>query len=508
VIAAWLACAALAAPIQKTACFQYAPDSWLAGLEAGDRWTNNNPKAARGIQVRLDRLDVPQSGAWTYAAWNGATPGCLTFTVEDTAEYQLLYWYKAKVNGIILTSYDHPGDPVTPSTEANAALGQRVAATWAGAPGTGLISPNTVTYTLADNAHVPYMAIGSLIFFLNDWSMNEATQVKFYPYLGTPVDVDGDGLFEVEERPMFPTTWGTMWGWATRQGFNIAHEIGHIIAILRAGKMSSAVSCSVGRSPGYFRLNLSGSAAMPDEEGCRAERVAESTDRPKGMLTMEYQAMALREGWADFVSAYTFNYVSQDDCTFGEWGFVKNFDLDDDDKDADVDEGQWDNPIANDHFDYDNASTPGQMVNVAVAPTDGWLSCDGPPLTTALCTAWGMPCNDLTVGPDWEQVPLKAVATGPDWLEGVYGFAGTCGGGLGLTNRSTAYDWARFFWDLATERDVPGRQRHLDHDGRGPVRLGHHRGRRHGATARRRGQHLVFRLPYPGVLERRGRVGG
>jgi hypothetical protein len=219
--------------------------------------------------------------------------------------------------------------------------------------------------------------------------------------------------------------------------------------------MSSAVSCNAGRSPGYFPLNLSGSAAMPDEEGCRAERVAESTDRPKGMLTMEYQAMALREGWADFVSAYTFNYVSQDDCTFGEWGFVKNFDLDDDDKDADVDEGQWDNPIANHHFDYDNASTPGQMVNVAVAPTDGWLSCDGPPLTTALCTAWGMPCNDMTVGPDWEQVPLKAVATGPDWLEGVYGFAGTCGGGLGLTNRSTAYDWARFFWDLATERDVP-----------------------------------------------------
>jgi hypothetical protein len=26
---------------------------------------------------------------------------------------------------------------------------------------------------------------------------------------------------------------------------------------------------------------------------------------------------------------------------------------------------------------------------------------------------------------------------------------------LGLTNRSTACDWARFFWDLATERDVP-----------------------------------------------------
>jgi hypothetical protein len=463
--------AELAFGLDKTLCFQYAPDFWVSGLAAGDRWTNGNPRAARGIRVRLDEVGGATSGVPVFASWDGATPGCHTFTVDPLRDYEVVIRFEAEVNGIQLRSYDHPSPLpagwVAASTEAQGVIRDRVVAVL----GTnGVITNAPATYTLSHDGHVPYMAVASLIFFLNDWNLPSGTTVAFYPYVGVQLSPGAT----MQTRPMFPTWSGTMNGWPTRQKFNIAHELGHVISTLRVGgEVSSAVTCDAGYNPGYYRVDAGG-YGLPYEDGCRAERYPENPDEQsgvKGMLTMEYQALSLREGWADFVAAYTFNYVSQDDCAFGEWGYVKNFDLDDDDGDGDINEAASLTSGRPDYnwLDYDNSGAPSTEAHV-IGTYDGWLSCDGgPPLTLALCAAWGLTCNPVGVSSydplnsdlknharnlNWSQIPLTA-GLGPDWLESVYGL-GECGiVGGGLANRSTAFDWERFFWDLATEHDVP-----------------------------------------------------
>jgi len=428
-------------------------------MGAGDRWTAHNPRPARGLKVRVDKTDVPPySGAPVYASWNGSTPGCATFSLDDQAEYAVVIQYDAVVNGLQLTSYDRPlPHDAANATEASAILNTYEVGTLG--VGYGNINTLTPTYTLApaQGGHARYMAVGALLANLDTFGLPAGTRLEFYPYLGDQYWVQGEGdtVIDDVERPMNPTNDGKMWGWPTGHKFNVAHELGHVVAILRdeGRDVSTDAVCEAGHTPGWHQEDALG-YGLPPEDGCRGERTSETPGlSAKGMFTKEYQAMAAREGWADFVAAFAYNYVSQDDCVHGEWGYVKNFDLDEDNLDLNLVPNEMAGAVVS---DYDNAYVPfvGATANDVFGGTwqDGWLSCDQQPLTTALCAAWGAGCNPTVGLVVWDQTPLSPILYGKDWLEDVVN-EGVCGGTL--VNRSSTYDWLRFYWDLATQQDVP-----------------------------------------------------
>ena len=208
-----------------------------------------------------------------------------------------------------------------------------------------------------------------------------------------------------------------MYGSATHK-FLMAHELGHAIANRIEGT-------DVGRD-----TNCGGWDRQPDppENNCRAEV---GSGAPKTMFSMEYQAMAAREGWADFIAAWLWNNPSQSDCTHGRWGTASDFDLDDDDATP--------SGFPPDIDDADN--------NFSGAI--GWVNCEGIPITSATCADWGATCTS------GGHVPLESYVTARDWVEDLTAASDPMGcTAASLTNRGSTGDWMRFFWDLRTDENV------------------------------------------------------
>lgn len=118
-------------------------------------------------------------------------------------------------------------------------------------------------------------------------------------------------------------------------------------------------------------------------------------------LSKEYQSAAATEGFADFYSAWLWNRKTESDCVYDRH-YDSDFDLD----------GNLDNQF-----------------------TNRWVNCEGDPFL-------------------YDTVPGAAPFNmNRDWMESVMNNTTVCNGIS--TNRSTQYDWLRYWWDMLTDEGIP-----------------------------------------------------
>ncbi len=178
----------------------------------------------------------------------------------------------------------------------------------------------------------------------------------------------------------------------------IAHELGHVVMWLRVGDDDVAKDNDA------------------EEFGCMGSWQDEAMNDPannKGLITREYEAIAIWEGWADFFSAWLWNDDSEAGCEYKNNNF-HDFDLD---------------------GDLDN--------NYVLNTFDGVFSCEGAGLD-----------------PDFSEPlpmdPLEEYVTAKDWLQDMYDDASACPdeSGTYTTGYNTKYDYLRYFWDMASDQGV------------------------------------------------------
>ncbi|MEQ1567870.1 MAG: hypothetical protein ABMA64_19680 [Myxococcota bacterium] len=385
-------------------CVDLDTDFDLASVGAGDEWLTNAPRAARGLRLRV-RSDT---GTWVnaWADWEGADRGCASFTLDPARTYDIFAQSQILVNGVTVQVKD--GLAEVASTLRDTLLYDDYVPP--GAPATHVFLVKTLS---TDDAYRWLAVIGHILSKTN-FGIDPVT-FTVYPQLTT-----GDPI---------PQDDGDLYG-ASPFKFLLAHEFGHALANKIEGTdMSRNAGC------GGWDIRDAYGNGMPPENNCRAEIGGTS---PKSMFSMEYEAMALREGWADFIAVYAWNDATESDCAHGRWGRTSDFDLDNDGLDM-----AW--PLSVLDADNDLAASEDDD------PT-GWVSCEAVPVSNALCGLWGFAdCSSNSAA-----VPLQSYISARDWLENVTTAADAAGcTSTTLVNRSTAADYARFFWDLKTDEGVP-----------------------------------------------------
>lgn len=184
----------------------------------------------------------------------------------------------------------------------------------------------------------------------------------------------------------------------------MAHELGHMLVMLRMGdRTETNYGAELYGCNGQY---AGGNLATPSDSG---------GDSEKSNLTREYSSGAAREGWANFYAAQLFNDVDESDCWIRST-HLKDFDLD---------------------GDLDNDYGPTYQRGVYSCETSGLDALLGEPDPTD---------------------PLAPWLGARDWLDQAWDNAAACGDASSpsqITGRSSIYDWTRYFWDMASDENVP-----------------------------------------------------
>ncbi len=197
----------------------------------------------------------------------------------------------------------------------------------------------------------------------------------------------------------------------------LGHELGHLVVGIRMGAKADA-------------------SWLAPLEGCNGAYTNGQNLQDQGtsrsMLGKEYTALALREGWGDFVDAWLWNEAGGTDCVYRpREGNLHDYDLD-----LTIDNvARW-----------DTADTDANQTKY------GAMDCgsDGPYMNAS----WGAYWSDGFVGPE--------TPDGQNWLRDVLDdtanacvSAGTRNGYDLDRNRSTLFDVVRMFWDLHSDTGSP-----------------------------------------------------
>jgi len=374
----------------------------------GDFWEYNAPRRARGMYIAV----TDYTGTWTVVLeGDGCASVSVTVDTDVDDRYLVTAYSYAEVNGVTLKSWYDNG-----TSEANVSFPQMF-----------VYSDDFPLMTIPDytihTAVWQNLAVGMWAFYRNDMNLGDfgnttgcggetgccgtsTTPCCFHePYQNLPTAT------EVHFVAKEDSNYGSLWDSDTygeipavrtkyasgRHKYFIAHELGHVIVMLRMG----------GRTETDYNAKLNACMGSYKQDGT-PEDVGGSSE--KSLLTREFSAAAAREGWAHFYASWLWNRRTENDCYF------KSFTVQDFDLDGDID---------NDYTDPDQI---------------GSFSCD------SVLSSWGEP--DPTD-------PLESYVSDYDWLEDMYAYSPSCPSVSSSTDgHSTQFDWMRYFWDMTSTEEV------------------------------------------------------
>ena len=427
--------------------------SSASDVGGGDFWRLNEPRPPIGARVYVERT-------WSVSVYNLDDDGCFSFATPPDP-YTVTVESHGEVRGIDIQSYtdwypffDCPFDPFSP-----------------------LVGPCSVEIVSNGNfryASRTYAYDGPVIRTETLFAADESNSIAWHPYvlmayamtrstmhLGDQGNTSGCGPADVpccghtewadksDHDDISPTTlisythvkgkgyasnwaedgqvqddgtrraygYGSMFtggtstndsvvalGSGVRDKWPMAHELGHMLVMLRMGdRTETNYGAALYGCNGQF---AGGDLTTPSDSGDSSE---------KSNLTREFSSGAAREGWANFYAAQLFNDVDESDCWIRS-AHIKDFDLD---------------------GDLDNDYGPSYQRGVYSCETSGLDALLGEPDPTD---------------------PLAAWIGARDWLDQVWDNAPACGSASSasqIVGRSSIYDWTRYFWDMATDENVP-----------------------------------------------------
>ena len=384
--------------------------------DGGDFWGTNGARRLRGVNVRF--IDAAED-RWVYMDDDGCKEIEITVDNDISSDYGVWLGSEAKLGSSYVFSWkeDYDGSNSTyafyyqsfninnlsplstvPQNNTDIRVWQNLAL------GVFALDRSATDFKMADHGNNSNCAdTGIACCGYTDWSLGQGSMPDYQ--LNYVAIADGNysstwGPSEYGNGATIPavTVENHLAGDRGKRKFSIAHETGHVIMHLRIGE------------------GVARDSSAP-EYGCAGSWYDSSMTIPannKGLITREYEAMSIWEGWADFFAAWLFNNHSQSSCEYNA-NLLQDFDLD---------------------GDIDNDFTGTAL--------DGSFSCEGSGLS-----------------PDFsEPVPTDPLATYVsyyDWLQDMYdnqsstGCPSTASTTIGV---STKYDWLRYFWDLASDQDV------------------------------------------------------
>lgn len=335
---------ASAAIYQTTVCVDIAT-AFMDNLE-GDRWMLGGDVTARGVQLFVDAYANNVFVANRFNGYVDPATGCVTVALSSLQDHKITAWSTASVNGVPILVY------TTPSL--------LFVYGWQFYPGTvgGGYRPTaaaTVDVVIPAQTASAQLAVASLAMWLDSAGLDA----------GTPLTYDDTQCCNGGYQDRIEA--------ATFSRSIIAHETGHGVYRRRDG--------------GLTPIEDQGSAT----DGCDGEYFGAGGHTN---TTKEWYSTAIKEGMADFYSAWLWN--EQDSTCEYDRQYGSDFDLD------------------------------------GVNPFVDRYSCEGTP-TTGLLT----------------------YVSSDDWLEDLVNANDLAGCSGTLSNRSTQYDVLRYAWDLYSDQSVP-----------------------------------------------------
>jgi hypothetical protein len=365
-----------------------------------DRWSGNADRVVRGIKIGYKRTAVwpqqPMDAA--FSAESGPDMGCRTVPMVSGGTYQIRIYAHARTRGYDIIADDQ-------------AAFQNDTGNFINVPVVGPASPSTINIT------VPWGETGFAEILVASWMATKAGHLGFGTW---PGHTRTNGEVIPPNRIYYYTESWRDQAYATVEDgydnlpahispvgsfnepsrFIITHETAHWLTGMLDEQQNA-----------YFDMDA-------DLLGCNgAPWNGSSGVGSHQLFQTEWQTAASNEGIADFVVAWAFNNVWEDDCSFAIFG---NYDTDLD--------GVRDWPGVGGLPPEDN-----QVVQ---------MSCQGFP--------WD--ANDNGVVDAGEPVNIPSFVSPTDWLEDMvnanrcdYSYPGV------ITGRSNEYDWMRYYWDLSRE---------------------------------------------------------
>jgi hypothetical protein len=341
--------------------------------ELGDQWEASTMPTVplRGVRVSVTKFNA--SGVYQGMLLDeqaAGSDGCTTFTTQAGWTYGAWITSSARVNGVDVevyaevtgaTQYIHVRDFGTSNT--------RYAPT---SSETRYIQPGFASMwaTLAVGAHAMY---------LNNAALNgagcECSECGALEYSNTSTGTGG-GNGSYQTRIII----------ASSSKFSIAHETGHGVVRRRDGCTTPVDEWDA-----------------PGDLLCDATDIDHATIQD-GTVATEWQSASLKEGWAEFYSAWMWN-TRASPCRLKGENWSQDVDL--------------------------NGSKEYLSINGPYAD----LNCEGPPLSGAL-----------------------SYIDGKDWLEDLVDHPNDPSPGercsISLTGVGTPFDVARYLWDMYTDQQV------------------------------------------------------
>jgi len=328
-------------------CITIAPN--FEDLEGGDIWDENwgGTVFARGIWLVIESWD---DGVFLATLKNGYVDdntGCYTQQVmSSTLDYAIKVKSRALVNGVYVGVYD---DETTPT--------ERTLVFYAGTIANHFTPTSAAPLNLVvpDSNWSRELAVGTYAMNKNNAGLGE--ELKYVDTLCC------NGGYQRYIRA------------ATDHKFVLGHETGHGVLRIRDGNNTPQENQGAG------------------EDNCNGDDIVTS----HSTTSKEWYSTALKEGIADFYSAWIFNvHVGQSDCEYDRH-YGTDFDLD---------------------GDFETA--------------DGLADCEAVPASG-----------------------LASYVSGDDWLEDLINAADPAACSGGMTHKSTQFDILRYGWDMLTDQAVP-----------------------------------------------------
>lgn len=320
-------------------CFEYDTDFTDRG---GDYWDTNEDRTADGITVTA----YPIGGSPSLVEQASDPGGCVSFDLDDTYDYAIWTQSEAVVNGVTIQVWDEVADP-----------GQFVwihhdFLTTSYHPTDCNVTAGT--YDIPASTATAQLAVATRMMGMNNFGIQN---LDYYD------DDCCSGGAEIRA--------------STTSKTSIAHETGHGIGYRRDEQSAPNFDYSSG------------------EQNCDGDNAAGEHSQ----VSKEYQSAAAVEGFADLLSAWTWNDTSGG-CLYDRQ-YSSDFDLD---------------------GDLDN-DAPGE---------EGHTQCGGVPADG-----------------------LASYVTGHDWLDDLITASDPAGCTTPLDFRSTQLDWLRYGWDMLHNGGVP-----------------------------------------------------
>lgn len=390
---------------------------------AGDEWTESGPTPRPAHGVKYEIVDA----AGTQEGWLNSD-GCKNIQVQtelNMGTITLRVNTRARVNGVDMVSWE--GSDYT-STRTYQWV------QWTFGTGTTTTFSRTRTVTNNDQRWLNLM-VGTMVFRDYDWNVEEPNDRDCclddstgynldgtcpnpasggYALITTPIQMQAnpfDGCcgsslaIHGDDEHQGPP--GLYTGTNVARKFPIAHELGHVIAGMRMG----------GKEWGQYANNVPTDGCAGDYEKSGGIWTLLPDDQ-RGIFSKDPMSAVLREGWADFVSAVTWNARFEGDCVYQAQKGRHDFDLDgviDDERSGDSMDGAYD--------------------------CDGIPSLAGDPTLASymyvISENW---LDNLEASDDDNVDSVQCVRDSNNTAESYH--------------RSTVYDALRFFWHLTTDQGV------------------------------------------------------